>query len=91
VTPEERSAELIKQWQREGTTWLQQMKFDIQQVIIAAIEEDRASRQCCADEREACARIVSEAGSQYAGEGCNASELFEEAETKIRARPTEKL
>jgi hypothetical protein len=36
------------------------MILDIEQAITAAIEEDRKTRECCKQEREACAMMVQE-------------------------------
>jgi hypothetical protein len=38
---------------------------EIEAAIIAAVEEDRASRQCCADEREACAKVAEDMQGEF--------------------------
>lgn len=50
MTPRERAEALLKQWDGKNM-WKQEISLDIEQAIIAAVEE----------EREACAKIAEDA------------------------------
>lgn len=58
MTSIERSETLIAELKRRIDREIEDFLFDVDKAITAAVAEDRASRECCKVEREACAKIA---------------------------------